>query len=462
MTLIASISGIRGTIGGAPNDGLSPMAVVRYTSAYGTWLLNQNKGKVVVVGRDARLSGDMVNRLVTATLMSLGIDVIDLGLSTTPTVEMMVPHLQAAGGLILTASHNPAEWNALKMLDHRGHFLSGNEGEEVMHLAEKGHFTYAEVGQIGQCRRYDHAIAEHIRMILELPLVDVQAIRSRNFRVAVDAVNSTGGTAVPDLLRALGVEHIYTVHCDPNGRFPHNPEPLPEHLGDIARLVQESRSDLGIVVDPDVDRLALVSEDGRFFGEEYTLVAVADYVLMHENGHAVSNLSSTRALRDVAERHGRQYYASAVGEVNVVEKMAAVGAVIGGEGNGGVIYPNLHAGRDALLGIALLLSHLARRGGTMSELRASYPAYYMSKNKMVLPEHADPNRLFDQLAERFAHEKLNRADGLRIDFEQAREWVHFRRSNTEPIVRIYAESPQTGRADALALDMIKNIENLLA
>ena len=462
MTLIASISGIRGTIGGAPNDGLSPMAVVRYTSAYGTWLLNQNKGKVVVVGRDARLSGDMVNRLVTATLMSLGIDVIDLGLSTTPTVEMMVPHLQAAGGLILTASHNPAEWNALKMLDHRGHFLSGSEGEEVMHLAEKGHFTYAEVGQLGQCRRYDYAIAEHIRMILELPLVDVQAIRSRNFRVAVDAVNSTGGTAVPDLLRALGVEHIHTVHCDPNGHFPHNPEPLPEHLGDIARLVQESGSDLGIVVDPDVDRLALVSEDGGFFGEEYTLVAVADYVLMHENGHAVSNLSSTRALRDVAERHGRQYYASAVGEVNVVEKMTAVGAVIGGEGNGGVIYPNLHAGRDALLGIALLLSHLARRGGSMSELRASYPAYYMSKNKMVLPEHADPNRLFDQLAERFAHEKLNRADGLRIDFEQAREWVHFRRSNTEPIVRIYAESPQTGRADALALDMIKNIENLLA
>ncbi len=462
MTLIASISGIRGTIGGAPDDGLSPLAIVRYTTAYGTWLVNQNKGKVVVVGRDARISGDVVNRLVTATLMSMGIDVIDLGLSTTPTVEMMVPYLQAAGGLILTASHNPAEWNALKLLDHRGHFLSGTQGESVMKLAEQGHFRYAEVDQLGTCRRYDQAMTEHIRMILELPLVDVQAIRSRNFRIAIDAVNSTGGTAVPELLHALGVAHIHKIHCDPNGRFPHNPEPLPEHLGDIAQLVQESGSDLGIVVDPDVDRLALVSEDGRFFGEEYTLVAVSDYVLMHENGHAVSNLSSTRALRDVAERHGRKYFASAVGEVNVVEKMAQVGAVIGGEGNGGVIYPQLHAGRDALLGIALLLSHLARRGGTLSELRASYPTYYMSKNKMVLPEHVNPSQLFDQMAEHFAHENLNREDGLRIDFESAREWVHFRRSNTEPIVRIYAESPQTGRADSLALEMIHHIENLIA
>lgn len=462
MTLIASISGVRGTIGGATDDGLSPLAIVRFTSAYGIWLLEQKKGEIVVVGRDARTSGDMVNRLVTGTLMSLGIDVIDLGLSTTPTVEMMVSHLQAAGGLILTASHNPAEWNALKMLDHRGQFLSGTQGESVMKLAEQVNFQYARVGQLGQCRRYEQAIAEHIRMILELPLVDVQAIRARKFRVAVDAVNSTGGTAVPELLRALGVEHIHTVHCEPNGCFPHNPEPLPEHLGDIARFVRESAADLGIVVDPDVDRLALVSEDGSFFGEEYTLVAVADYVLMHENGHAVSNLSSTRALRDVAKRHGRAYYASAVGEVNVVEKMASVGAVIGGEGNGGVIYPRLHSGRDALLGIALFLSHLARRGGTMSELRASYPAYHMSKNKMALPVHADTSQLFDRLAEQFAHQKLNHEDGLRIDFEEEREWIHFRRSNTEPIVRIYAESPHVGRADTLALDMIKNIEKLLA
>lgn len=462
MTLIASISGIRGTIGGTPNDGLSPLAIVRYTSAYGIWLLSQNKGSVVVVGRDARISGEMVNRLVTATLMSLGIDVIDLGLSTTPTVEMMVPHLQAAGGLILTASHNPAQWNALKMLDNRGQFLSGAQGETVMQLAEQENFRFAEVNQLGQCRRYQQAISDHIRMILELPLVDVQAIRARNFRVAVDAVNSTGGTAVPELLHALGVEQINKVHCEPNGRFPHNPEPLPEHLGDIAKMVTDTHSDLGIVVDPDVDRLALVSEDGSFFGEEYTLVAVADYVLMHENGHAVSNLSSTRALKDVAQSHGRQYHASAVGEVNVVEKMAQVGAVIGGEGNGGVIYPKLHAGRDALLGIAFLLSHLARRGGKMTDLKASYPAYYMSKNKMTLPDTVDPDHLFDQLAHQFAHTNLNREDGLRIDFEAEREWVHFRRSNTEPIVRIYAESPLPGRAETLALDMINNIEKLLA
>jgi len=462
MTLIASISGIRGTIGGTAEDGLSPLAIVRFTSAYGQWLRDQNKGKTVVVGRDARISGDMVNRLVSGTLMSLGIDVIDLGLSTTPTVEMMVPHLQAAGGLILTASHNPAEWNALKMLDHRGQFLSGAQGEVVMNLARQGNFQYAAVEQLGKCRRYEQAVEEHIRMILALPLVDVQSIRARNFRVAVDAVNSTGGTAVPQLLRALGVEHIHGIYCDPNGHFPHNPEPLPEHLGDIAKLVRDTQSDLGIVVDPDVDRLALVSQDGSFFGEEYTLVAVADYVLMNEEGHAVSNLSSTRALRDVAERHGREYHASAVGEVNVVEKMTRVGAVIGGEGNGGVIYPGLHAGRDALLGIALLLSHLARRGETLSQLRASYPAYHMSKNKMILPADTDPVQLFDRLSVQFADQKINREDGLRIDFEAQREWVHFRQSNTEPIVRIYAESPHEGRADTLALDMIRNIEKLLA
>jgi len=462
MTLIASISGIRGTIGGRADDGLSPLAVVRYTSAYGQWLLGQQRGNAVVVDRDARISGDMVNRLVTGTLMSLGLEVIDLGLSTTPTVEMMVPHLQAAGGLILTASHNPAEWNALKMLDHRGQFLSAAEGETVMRYSQEGEFHYSPVEQLGQCRRYGHAIDEHIRMILELPLVDVSAIRARNFRVAVDAVNSTGGLAVPQLLQALGVQNVHTLHCEPNGHFPHNPEPLPEHLGDIAKLVTDTKSDLGIVVDPDVDRLALVSQDGSFFGEEYTLVAAADYVLMNEEGHTVSNLSSTRALRDVAERHGREYHASAVGEVNVVEKMTRVGAVIGGEGNGGVIYPGLHAGRDALLGIALLLSHLARRGETLSQLRASYPAYHMSKNKMILPADTDPVQLFERLSVQFADQKINREDGLRIDFEAQREWVHFRQSNTEPIVRIYAESPHEGRADTLALDMIRNIEKLLA
>lgn len=462
MTLIASISGIRGTIGGRADDGLSPLAVVLYTSAYGQWLLGQQRGNAVVVGRDARISGDMVNRLVTGTLMSLGLEVIDLGLSTTPTVEMMVPHLQAAGGLILTASHNPAEWNALKMLDHRGQFLSAAEGETVMRYSQEGEFHYSPVEQLGQCRRYGHAIDEHIRMILELPLVDVAAIRARNFRVAVDAVNSTGGLAVPQLLQALGVQNVHTLHCEPNGHFPHNPEPLPEHLGDISRLVCDTRADLGVVVDPDVDRLALVSEDGSFFGEEYTLVAVADYILMHEEGHAVSNLSSTRALRDVAERHGRQYHASAVGEVNVVERMARTGAVIGGEGNGGVIYPRLHAGRDALLGIALLLSHLARRGGSMTQLRASYPAYFMSKNKMVLPAGTDPDGLLDRLALQFTGQTLNREDGLRIDFEQEREWVHFRRSNTEPIVRIYAESPDPERAATLAQEMIRAIQQLLA
>ncbi len=459
MTLIKSISGIRGTIGGKPGEGLSPVDVVKFTAAFGTWLQTKSDSKVIVLGRDARISGEMVNRLVIGTLQGLGFDVQDLGLSTTPTVEMLVPTYKAAGGIILTASHNPKQWNALKLLNAKGEFINGQDGAEVLAIAEAEAFTFAEVDALGQCYSNTDAIDFHVSKILELPLVDVEAIRAKGFVVAIDCVNSTGGIAVPKLLKELGVMQVHQLYCEPNGHFPHNPEPLPEHLTEISALVKQMGADLGIVVDPDVDRLALVNEDGSMFGEEYTLVAVADYVLQHTLGNTVSNLSSTRALQDVTEAHGMRYEASAVGEVNVVEKMREIDAIIGGEGNGGIIYPRLHAGRDALVGIALFLTHLAQSGKKMTELRASYPAYFISKNKIELTPDIDVDALLEGVKKRFSLQKINTSDGVRIDFDK--EWVHLRKSNTEPIIRIYAESGTAEKATALANQIITEIKALL-
>ncbi len=459
MTLIKSISGIRGTIGGKPGEGLSPVDVVKFTAAFGTWLQTKSDSKVIVLGRDARISGEMVNRLVIGTLQGLGFDVQDLGLSTTPTVEMLVPTYKAAGGIILTASHNPKQWNALKLLNAKGEFINGQDGAEVLAIAEAEAFTFAEVDALGQCYSNTDAIDFHVSKILELPLVDVEAIRAKGFVVAIDCVNSTGGIAVPKLLKELGVMQVHQLYCEPNGHFPHNPEPLPEHLTEISALVKQMGADLGIVVDPDVDRLALVNEDGSMFGEEYTLVAVADYVLQHTPGNTVSNLSSTRALQDVTEAHGMRYEASAVGEVNVVEKMREIDAIIGGEGNGGIIYPKLHAGRDALVGIALFLTHLAQSGKKMTELRASYPAYFISKNKIELTPDIDVDALLEGVKKRFSLQKINTSDGVRIDFDK--EWVHLRKSNTEPIIRIYAESGTAEKATALANQIITEIKALL-
>lgn len=459
MTLIKSISGIRGTIGGKPGEGLSPVDVVKFTAAFGSWLQTKSNSKVIVVGRDARISGEMVNRLVIGTLQGLGFDVQDLGLSTTPTVEMLVPEYKAAGGIILTASHNPKQWNALKLLNAKGEFINGQDGAEVLAIAEAEAFSFAEVDSLGQCHANTDAIDFHIAKILELPLVDVDAIRSKGFVVAIDCVNSTGGIAVPKLLKELGVMQVHQLYCEPNGHFPHNPEPLPEHLTEISALVKQMGADLGIVVDPDVDRLALVNEDGSMFGEEYTLVAVADFVLTHTPGNTVSNLSSTRALQDVTEQHGMRYEASAVGEVNVVEKMREINAIIGGEGNGGIIYPKLHAGRDALVGIALFLTHLAHTGKKMTELRASYPAYFISKNKIELTSGIDVDALLEGVKKRFSQQKINTSDGVRIDFDK--EWVHLRKSNTEPIIRIYAESGSADKASELANQMITEIKALL-
>jgi len=459
VTLIKSISGIRGTIGGMPGEGLSPVDVVKFTAAFGSWLKTKSDSKVIVVGRDARISGEMINRLVIGTLQGLGFDVQDLGLSTTPTVEMLVPEYKAAGGIILTASHNPKQWNALKLLNAKGEFINGQDGVEVLALAETEAFSFVDVDTLGQCYSNHDAIDFHIAKILELPLVDVEAIRAKGFVVAIDCVNSTGGIAVPKLLKELGVKQVHQLYCEPNGHFPHNPEPLPEHLTEISALVKQMGADLGIVVDPDVDRLALVNENGSMFGEEYTLVAVADYILKHTPGNTVSNLSSTRALQDVTARYGMRYEASAVGEVNVVEKMREINAIVGGEGNGGIIYPKLHAGRDALVGIALFLTHLAHSGIKMTELRASYPAYFISKNKIELTPDIDVDALLEAVKKRFSQQKINTADGIRIDFDK--EWVHLRKSNTEPIVRIYAESSTAEKADALANQMISEIKSLL-
>lgn len=459
MTLIKSISGIRGTIGGVPGDGLSPLDVVKFTAAFGSWLKARGGSKTIVIGRDARISGEMVNRLAVGTLQGLGLDVVDVGLSTTPTVEMMVTKLQAAGGIILTASHNPKQWNALKLLNEKGEFIDAKDGAEVLALAESPDQLYFEtVDALGSYAQRTDAIDYHIQQILDLPLVDVEAIRARGFTVAIDCVNSTGGIAVPKLLKELGVLQVHQLYCEPNGHFPHNPEPLPEHLTEISAMVKEVGADLGIVVDPDVDRLALVNEDGSMFGEEYTLVAVADYVLSKTPGNTVSNLSSTRALRDVTENHGQRYSASAVGEVNVVAEMRRINAIIGGEGNGGIIYPTLHAGRDALLGIAFFLTHLAKSGKSMTALRASYPPYFISKNKIELTPAINVDALLERVKGVHVENDINTADGVRIDF--ADSWVHLRKSNTEPIIRIYAEAPSMAAADALAQRIMKLIEQL--
>jgi phosphomannomutase len=461
VTLIKSISGIRGTIGGPAGQGLTPLDVVKYAAAYGTWVASQETGsKLIVIGRDARLSGDMVSRLVAATLQGLGLDVLDLGLSTTPTVEMVVPARRAAGGIILTASHNPKQWNALKLLNAAGEFISDKDGQQVLALADSESFDFAPVTKLGSYSTDDTTITEHIEAILALPLVDVEAIRAQNFRVVVDAVNSTGGIAVPQLLTALGVETIEKLHCEPTGDFAHNPEPLPENLRDIAKVLEKGGFDVGLVVDPDVDRLALVSENGEMFGEEYTLVAVADYVLKENGGgNTVSNLSSTRALRDVTEKHGGTYTAAAVGEVNVVTKMKETNAIIGGEGNGGIIYPELHYGRDSLVGIALFLSHLAKSGLTMSRLRNSYPNYFISKNKIELTPDIDTDQVLVQMQQRYAKQPINTIDGVKIEF--GKEWVHLRKSNTEPIIRIYAESDSNATADHLAQKIIADIKEII-
>lgn len=459
LTLIKSISGIRGTIGGTAGNGLTPVDIVKFTAAYGTWVVKHTGIKKIVLGRDARISGAMVNNLVIGTLQGLGIDVIDLGLSTTPTVEIAVPMEQAGGGIILTASHNPKQWNALKLLNQHGEFISDSDGKEVLEIAEAAAFDFAGVNDLGKVTTDDTYLQKHIDAILALPLVDREAIKNANFKIAIDCVNSTGGIFVPALLKALGVEKVYELYCTPDGEFPHNPEPLPENLKDIAKEVQDKNADLGIVVDPDVDRLCFVSEDGTMFGEEYTLVAVADYILKNTPGNTVSNLSSTRALRDVTEKLGGQYNAAAVGEVNVVNQMKATNAIIGGEGNGGIIYPELHYGRDALVGIALFLTHLAKFGKSVSLLRASYPGYHISKNKITLTEEMDIDALLAKVQEKYKAEQISTIDGLKIDFEN--EWVHLRRSNTEPIIRIYSEAQNETVAENLAAKIISDIKEIL-
>ncbi|WP_028664075.1 phosphoglucosamine mutase [Runella zeae] len=462
MALIKSISGIRGTIGGKTGDSLTPIDVVKFSAAFGTWLKRKNPtSHTIVVGRDARLSGDMVSKLVVSTLQGVGLNVIDLGLSTTPTVEIAVPLEGAVGGIILTASHNPIQWNALKLLNGQGEFISGEDGAEVLALAEAEDFDFVEVRKLGKYV-VDHSyFQKHIDMILALPLVDKEAITAKNFKIAVDAVNSTGGIAIPLLLEALGVkkENIKLINCDPTGDFAHNPEPLPENLIEISHELKRGDYDLGIVVDPDVDRLALICEDGTAFGEEYTLVSVADYVLKHTLGNTVSNLSSTGALRDVTLKAGAQYFASAVGEVNVVEMMKAQNAVIGGEGNGGIIYPALHYGRDALVGIALFLSHLAKFGKSISILRRIYPNYHISKNKIELTPDIDVDLVLEKIKQKYAKNPVNSIDGVKIEFDK--EWVHLRKSNTEPIIRIYSESETAATADYLAQKIISDIKEVI-
>ena len=457
MTLIKSISGIRGTIGGTPGQALTPPDIIKFSAAFACWAREQSGSNRLVIGRDARPSGEMVAQLVKGAVTAMGLDIIDLGLSTTPTVEMAVPHHRAAGGIIITASHNPVEWNALKLLNDKGEFISSQDGETILSLADSA-LKYATVDKLGQIHQDNEALQRHIEAILALPEVDKEAIRKAGFTIAVDAVNSSGGIAVPALLRTLGIENIVQVNCEPNGRFAHNPEPLPENLGEISRTVVSEKCDLGIVVDPDVDRLALICEDGSMFGEEYTLVAVADYLLGRQPGNTVSNLSSTRALRDITEKYGGQYEAAAVGEVNVVEKMKATRAVIGGEGNGGIIFPALHYGRDALVGIALFLTHLARQQTTVSALRAGYPAYFMAKKKIALIPAIEVDAILQQMAALYAHAQLNTVDGLKIDLPDG--WIHLRKSNTEPIIRIYTEAASEQAANNLADKAISQIQEL--
>ena len=461
MTLIKSISGIRGTIGGEVNKGLTPIDTVKFASAYGTWLKNQNPNKrlKVVIGRDARPSGQMVSDLVCSSLIGLGIDVVNLGLSTTPTVEIAVPLENADGGIILTASHNPKQWNALKLLNDRGEFISGAEGNALLEIAENASFKFSAVDDLGTVTNDDSYLKKHIDAVLALPLVNLDAIRNANFSVVIDAVNSTGGIFIPALLEALGVVNITKLYCEPNGQFPHNPEPLPEHLTDLAAKIKETNADIGFTVDPDVDRLAMVCEDGTMFGEEYTLVAVADYVLSQTPGATVSNLSSTRALRDITEQRDEQYHASAVGEVNVVNLMKTENAIIGGEGNGGVIYPEAHYGRDALVGIALFLSHLALKNCSASALRDSFPKYHISKNKIQLTPQIDVDDILDKMADKYKNEEVDTTDGVKIYI--GKEWVHLRKSNTEPIIRIYSESRSMVAAEQLAERFKSEIQGLI-
>jgi phosphomannomutase len=456
LSLIKSISGIRGTIGGFHGANLTPEDIMKYTAAFGLWVIETSGQRKVVIGRDARISGQMVNNIVCGTLQSIGIDVVDLGLSTTPTVELAVHEERAGGGIIITASHNPKQWNALKLLNAQGEFISAKAGEEVLRIAEGKSIEYQEVNSLGGYSTNDTYIDKHIEMILALKLVDVKAIQAKKFKIAIDCVNSTGGLAIPKLLKALGVEEVIELYTDPTGQFPHNPEPLPENLGDLANAVRKYKCDLGIAVDPDVDRLALVSESGEMFGEEYTLVAVADYVLGQKKGNTVSNMSSTRALKDVTEKYGCEYHASAVGEVNVVQKMREEKAVIGGEGNGGIIYPELHYGRDAMVGIALFLTHLAKSGKTASILRSTYPSYHISKKKIDLDTSVNIDALFDDIEKKYSNYDVSTIDGVKIQFDK--DWVHLRRSNTEPIIRIYAESNSETTSDNIANQIMKDLQ----
>lgn len=459
MTLIKSISGIRGTIGGKPGEGLTPLDAVKFASAYGSWIIerNNNSKTKVVVGRDARLSGKMISNIVCSTLQGLGIDVVDLDLSTTPTVEIAVPMENAQGGIIITASHNPKQWNALKLLNEKGEFISDTDGKTILGIAEKDDFNYAEVDDLGTLTTDDSYLEKHVNAVLNLPLVDADLVRKSNFSVVVDGVNSTGGIFVPALLKALGVNQITELYCNPTGHFPHNPEPLPENLTAISDKIKELKADLGIVVDPDVDRLCFVCEDGSMFGEEYTLVSIADYVLKHTPGNTVSNLSSTISLREVTQKYdGCNYEAAAVGEVNVVNKMKATNAIIGGEGNGGVIYPELHYGRDALVGIGLFLTHLAKSQLSVKELRNTYPNYFISKNKIQLEAGMDVDGILANVAQEFSDKEVDTTDGVKIYFGS--EWVHLRKSNTEPIIRIYSESKDESAANGLANQIMERIK----
>ncbi|MFC2124850.1 phosphoglucosamine mutase [Bacteroidota bacterium] len=460
MTLIKSISGIRGTIGGFPGESLTPLDAAKFASAFGTLIMETTGNKKIIIGRDARPSGPMISSIVASTLQCLGMQVVDLGITTTPTVEMAVNWEQAGGGIIITASHNPVNWNALKLLNFKGEFISAEEGNEVLKIAEEENTEFATVSRIGGYDYKPELIDRHIEEILDLELVNIDAIRDKDFNVVIDCVNSSGGIAIPKLLKALGVNNIKELYTEPNGQFPHNPEPLPENLVNICSEIENGSYDLGIVVDPDVDRLALISEDGTPFGEEYTLVAVADYVLSNKRGNTVSNLSSSRALKDITLKHGTEYFASAVGEVNVVTKMKEVGAVIGGEGNGGVIYPELHYGRDALVGIALFLSYLAEYGKPVSHLRSTYTDYHISKNKIELTPEIDVDIVLEEIAKKYAKQPINTEDGVKIEFDE--EWVHLRKSNTEPIIRIYAEADMRSKSELLANKLISDIKEIVS
>lgn len=460
MTLIKSISGIRGTIGGRTGEGLNPLDIVKFTTAYATFIRRNTKvaGNKIVVGRDARISGEMVRDIVVGTLLGMGWDVVDLGLATTPTTELAVQMEKANGGIILTASHNPKQWNALKLLNEKGEFLNAQEGEEILALAEAEDFDFVDVDALGVYHHDTTYNQKHISSVLALDLVDVEAIRRANFRVAIDAVNSVGGVILPELLEQLGVSHVEKLYCEPSGQFAHNPEPLAKNLGDIMNLMKDGKADVAFVVDPDVDRLAIICEDGSMYGEEYTLVTVADYILKHTPGNTVSNLSSTRALRDVTEKYGMKHFAAAVGEVNVVTKMKEVNAIIGGEGNGGVIYPESHYGRDALVGIALFLTHMAHEGKKVSEIRASYPSYFIAKNKVDLTADIDVDKILREVKELYKNEDINDIDGVKIDFPD--KWVHLRKSNTEPIIRIYSEAQSMEAAEAIGNEIIDVIKKL--